>query len=71
MFGNEDTTYFDIRESSVHQWLEDMSKHEDIEVRGGINAVRGYIDSLNKKIKVLENKNAVKEKYMREMQKKR
>ena len=32
----EDNTYNDIREKSLMQWLDDMSKHEDIAVRGGI-----------------------------------
>ena len=31
----EDNTYNDLRENSIRQWLEDMSRHEDVAVRGG------------------------------------
>ena len=30
----EDNTYNDLRENSIRQWLEDMSRHEDVAVRG-------------------------------------
>ena len=26
----EDNTYNDLRENSIRQWLEDMSRHEDV-----------------------------------------
>ena len=32
----EDNTYNDLRENSIRQWLEDMSRHEDVAVRGGV-----------------------------------
>lgn len=39
----EDNTYNDIREKSLMQWLDDMSKHEDIAVRGGVKLARNII----------------------------
>lgn len=64
MFGKEDNTYDELRKKSIAQWLEDMSTHPDIEVRGGVRLTRGYIDDLHRKIKSLESKNALKDTYL-------
>ena len=40
MFLNEDTTYNDIRERSLLQWLDEMERHEDVAVRGGVKLCR-------------------------------
>lgn len=40
MFINEDTTYNDIRERSLLQWLDEMEHHEDVAVRGGVKLCR-------------------------------
>ena len=42
MFFKEDTTYNDIREKSLLQWLEEMERHEDVVVRGGVKLCREY-----------------------------
>ena len=39
MFIKEDNTYNDIREKSLLQWLNEMEKHEDVEVRGGVKNI--------------------------------
>ena len=39
----EDTTFNDIRERSLNQWLDEMEQHEDIAVRGGVRLTREYI----------------------------
>ncbi len=67
MFGREDNTYDELRENSINQWLEDMVKHEDILVRGGVKVTREYILDLKKKISMLENKNATKDKYLKKL----
>ena len=71
MFFREDTTYNDIREKSLMQWLSEMEKHEDIAVRGGIKLNREYIQHLQEKIKKLEQENELKNQYLRKMAAKR
>ena len=46
MFNREDNTYNEIREKSLFQWLDEMEKHEDIAVRGGVKLRREYIQHL-------------------------
>ena len=46
MFNREDNTYNEIREKSLFQWLDEMEKHEDIAVRGGVKLTREYIQHL-------------------------
>ncbi|MCQ2540608.1 MAG: hypothetical protein MJ114_09230 [Acetatifactor sp.] len=71
MFFREDHTFRDIQEKSVEEWLSQMSDHEDICVRGGVKATREYIASLKKQLAVLEEKNALKDQYLRQMKEKR
>ena len=40
----EDNTYNDLRENSIRQWLEDMSRHEDVAVRGGVKVTAEEAD---------------------------
>lgn len=67
MFGKEDKTFDELRENSINQWLEDMSSHEDISVRGGTKVTRDYILDLKRKIAMLEEKNNVKDKYLKKL----
>lgn len=67
MFGKEDNTYNEIRERSIKQWLEEMSHHEDVAVRGGVKVTGDYIDDLKKKIAQLEEKNQLKDAYLRKI----
>ena len=67
MFFREDTTYNDIREKSLMQWLEEMEQHEDIAVRGGVKLNREYIQHLQDKIKKLEQENELKNQYLKKM----
>ncbi len=48
MFNREDNTYNEIREKSLFQWLDEMEKHEDIAVRGGVKLTREYIQHLKR-----------------------
>lgn len=63
----EDNTYNEIREKSVRQWLQEMSKHEDIAVRGGVKVTTEYLDELKRQIAVLEEKNALKDTYLKKL----
>ncbi len=71
MFSKDDDTYNELREKSLIKWLDDMSSHEDIEVRSGVGVSKGYIADLKKKIKQLENKNSLKDEYLRKLKAKK
>jgi polyhydroxyalkanoate synthesis regulator phasin len=70
MFFKEDHTYQDICEKSVMQWLDEMGQHEDLAVRGGVRVTTDYIWRLKKQIAVLEEKNQMKDEYLKKMKKK-
>lgn len=65
MFFREDTTYNDIREKSLNQWLEEMSGHEDVAVRGGVKLCRDYIEFLKRENKKLKEENELKNSYLK------
>ena len=67
MFLNEDTTYNDIRERSLLQWLDEMEQHEDIAVRGGVRLTREYIEHLKAENLRLIAENELKNQYLRKM----
>ena len=71
MFGEKDKTYDDVRDKSISQWLEGMSQHEDVEVRGGVKVTKDYMDDLKKTIIMLEEKNTLKDKYLKKLMGKR
>ena len=67
MFNREDNTYNEIREKSLFQWLDEMEKHEDIAVRGGVNLTREYIQHLKDENKRLEEQNKLKNEYLKKV----
>lgn len=67
MFFQEDNSYKDIREKSLEQWLEDMEKHEDVAVRGGVPLVRDYLRTLKQENKRLSDENELKNSYLKKM----
>jgi len=67
MFGKEDKTYDALRDKSIKKWLEDMSHHEDVEVRGGVKVTTDYIVALKRKIEMLEETNVLKDKYLKKL----
>lgn len=67
MFMQEDNTFNEIREKSIRQWLQEMSNHEDVAVRGGVKVTTDYLDDLKKKIAQLEEKNKLKDEYLRKL----
>ena len=69
MFLNEDTTYNDIRERSLLQWLDEMERHEDVAVRGGVKLCREYIQYLKQKNTKLEEENELKSTYLKKYSK--
>lgn len=67
MFLKEDTTYNDIRRKSLLQWLDEMEKHEDIAVRGGVKLCREYIQHLDEKNENLKQENELKNEYLKKV----
>lgn len=67
MFGIEDRTYNELREKSMNQWLEHMGDHDDMVVRGGVKVTQDYIAELKKQINALEDKSALKDRYLKKM----
>ena len=67
MFLKEDTTYNDIRRKSLLQWLDEMEKHEDIAVRGGVKLCREYIQHLDEKNEKLKQENELKNEYLKKV----
>lgn len=67
MFLKEDNSYNDIREKSLNQWLDEMSQHEDVAVRGGVKLAREYMQYLNDQIKKLKEENQLKNTYLKKM----
>lgn len=71
MFQMEDHTYRDLRERSLQQWLEEMEKHEDMTVRGGVRLCREYIQSLKEQNERLSRENQLKNEYLRKCSKRK
>lgn len=70
MFEKRDLTYRNICERSFQQWLSEMEQHEDLAVRGGVKLARDYVAILEKEKKELEEKNAMKDDFLRKLKKK-
>lgn len=66
----EDTTFRDIREKSVKAWLEELLDHPDVSVRGGVKATQEYIEDLKRQIVFLQEKNDLKENYLKKLKEK-
>ena len=67
MFGREDNTYNEIREKSLMQWLDEMERHEDVAVRGGVRLCREYMEYLKTQNDRLKEENEVKKEYVRKL----
>lgn len=67
MMIKEDNTYNDIREKSIMQWLDEMSRHDDVAVRGGVKVTSDYIIYLKGEIEKLKDKNRLKDAYLKKM----
>ena len=69
MFQFEDTTFRDLREKSLQQWLQEMEQYEDMSVRGGVRLCREYIQSLKDQNARLQQENQLKNEYLRKFSK--
>ena len=71
MFFKEDTTFNDIRDKSLQQWLDEMEQHQDVAVRGGVKLTREYVQYLKDEIGRLRHENEVKNAYLKKLREKR
>ncbi len=67
MFIKEDNTYNEIRAKSLDQWLDEMSEHEDIAVRGGVKLTREYVEHLETEISRLKEEIELKNQYLKKV----
>lgn len=67
MFRIEDNTYRDLRERSLLQWLEEMERHGDMTVRGGVRLCREYLAYLEEENRRLREENELKNTYLRKL----
>lgn len=67
MFGREDNTYNELRENSLNQWLDEMEKHEDVAVRGGVKLCREYMEHLKAENEALRAKDMLKADYLKKI----
>jgi len=70
MFFKEDNTFNEIREKSLMQWLDEMERHDDVAVRGGVKLCREYIAHLEQKNQRLQESNELTKQYLKKMSKK-
>lgn len=70
MFIKEDNTYNEMRESSMMQWLSELSECDDTVNRGGAKVTLEYIEYLNRKIRELEAKNTLKDEFLKKLKSK-
>lgn len=71
MFFKEDTTFNDIRDKSLQQWLDEMEQHQDVVVRGGVKLTREYVQYLKDEIGRLRHENEVKNAYLKKLREKK
>ena len=67
MFTREDNTYQDMIEKSTLQWLDEAIEGDDIVNRHGAKLTKEYVESLKQKIAELEEKNKMKDEFLRKL----
>ena len=66
----EDNTFNEIREKSLMSWLAQVRAEGNYEDASGAELAMDYIQFLQDKVKKLEEKNRLKERYLKQMKKK-
>lgn len=64
---HEDNTYNEIREKSLMSWLEEVQNRGDYNDACGAKLAVEYIQTLQEKIRLLEEKNRMKDQFLRRM----
>lgn len=63
----EDTTYNDIREKSLLQWLDEMEQHEDVAVRCGVKLAREYMEHLKDENSRIRSELQLSQEYLKKI----
>jgi len=64
---SKDNTYNEIREKSLGKWLDEMSNHEDIAVRGGVKLAKDYMQYLKDENSRPQSEIALKNEYLKKL----
>ncbi|WP_053986028.1 hypothetical protein [Niameybacter massiliensis] len=67
MFGREDNTYNEMIKNSTLHWLNEVLESDDVVNKNGAKVTIEHIEYLNKKIKELEDKNALKDQFLKKI----
>ena len=67
MYFAKKSEYNDIREKSFLQWLDEMEKDDDVDVRCGVMVAREYIQFLKDDKEKLREENELKNSYLKKM----
>lgn len=70
MFIKEDHTYSQMKKDSTMQWLNQLMECDDVVNRQGAKVTIEHIEYLNRKIKELEERNALKDEYLKKLRNK-
>lgn len=70
MFGREDYTYSQMKKDSAIDWLNQLLTSKDVINRHGAKITLDHIETLNRRIKELEDKNALKDQYLKKLKSK-
>ena len=60
----------DVDNLNTDEWLDEMEKHEDVAVRGGVKLAKEYIQHLKDENKRLDSENNLKNEYLKKVVKK-
>ena len=67
IFNREDKTFTNIQDRALAQWLDEMEKHDDVAVRGGVKLARDYVEFLKDEIERLKEENRIKNEYLKKI----
>ncbi|MFR2838772.1 MAG: hypothetical protein ACLTBU_06740 [Zhenhengia sp.] len=70
MYFKQDNTYNEMRKNSTMQWLTELLESEDVVNKNGAKLTIEYIEYLNHKIKELEDKNTLKDEFLKKLKSK-
>lgn len=63
----EDNSYNEMKGRTILKWLNEQLENGDKVNSSGAKVTLEYIDYLNRKIKALEDKNALKDEYLKKL----
>ncbi|MGL5675642.1 MAG: hypothetical protein ACRDDX_04490 [Cellulosilyticaceae bacterium] len=67
MFFKDDNTYNDMRKAATMQWLTDLLESEDVVNKNSAKVALEHIAYLEKQIQALEDKNALKDRFLKQL----